>query len=127
MEFIFELIIEVVLGLVTDSGVEIMTGSEETKKWPKPVRIFCVVTTIILSATVIGFLLVYGIILMIKGHVAVGILLFTGKKTRFPNVHLFGAAEVIIVLLDIAYQGANASFVLPALNVAVIGVKMYSI
>ena len=75
MEFIFELIIEVVLGLVTDSGVEVMTGSEETKKWPKPVRIFCVVTTIILSATVIGVLLVYGIILMIKGHVAVGVLL----------------------------------------------------
>ena len=39
MDIIIEILLDCVLSLVVDSGVEVMTGSESCLKWPKGVKI----------------------------------------------------------------------------------------
>ena len=81
MEMIIDIILELVLGLLTDGGVEVMTGSESAKKWPKPLKIICVVSTLLLAIAVIGFLLIYGIVLEVKGNVIGGAYLLVAGAT----------------------------------------------
>ena len=76
MDMILELLLDCVLSLVVDSGVEVMAGSESCRSWPKGVRIALVAVTLIVYIAVLGFLTIVGISEISEGKTAVGILLF---------------------------------------------------
>ncbi len=75
METVVEILLDCVLSLVVDGGVEVMTDSEPCRKWPKGVRIALVAVTLILFIALIGFLAVTGVSLIAEGKIAVGVLL----------------------------------------------------
>ena len=75
MDIIIEILLDCVLSLVVDGGVEVMTDSESCLKWPKGVRIALVAVTMALFVALIGFLVVTGVSLISEGKIAVGVLL----------------------------------------------------
>ena len=76
MDMIIEFLLDCVLSLIVDSGVEVMTNSESCRNWPKGVRIALVVVTLIVFLAVLGFLIIAGISAVSEGNTAVGVLLF---------------------------------------------------
>ena len=75
MEIIFEILFDLVLELVIGFGSDVMENSEYTLNWPKPLRIFLAVVTLLFFLAVIIGLIVLGIIFLLDGNLAVGILL----------------------------------------------------
>ncbi len=75
MEIIVEIILDCVLSLIVDGGVEVMTDPKSCRKWPKGVRISLVAVSLALFAAIIGFLVVTGVSLMSGGTIAAGALL----------------------------------------------------
>ena len=73
MEIIFEILLDLVLELVTGFGSDVMENSEYTRKWPKPLRIFLAVVTLLFFLAVIIGLIVIGIKCIIDGNLAVGV------------------------------------------------------
>ena len=75
MDTIVEILLDCVLSLFVDGGVEVMTDSESCRKWPKGVRIAFVVVTLAIFLALIGFLVFIGISLISEAKIAVGVLL----------------------------------------------------
>ena len=75
MDTIIEILVDCVLSLIVDSGMEIMTDSDSRHKWPKGVRIALVATTLIILLAVLGLLIIAGISLISESKIVVGVLL----------------------------------------------------
>ena len=75
MDILLELIVEFFVELITDNGVDVMTGSDRTSHLSKGVKIVLVIVTILIFVGIIGSLLFFGINSLINGEIALGILL----------------------------------------------------
>ena len=75
METIFEIFFECIISLVTEGGMEVMSDPEHTCSWPRGIKIMMVVTTILFFLTVIGFLIVFGVIFVLEGKMIWGLIL----------------------------------------------------
>ena len=75
MDTIVEILLDCILSLVVDGGVEVITDSESCRRWPKGVRIALVMVTMAFFVALIGFLVVTGVSLISEGKIAVGVLL----------------------------------------------------
>ncbi|MBP5222625.1 MAG: hypothetical protein J6Z35_05645 [Lachnospiraceae bacterium] len=75
MGAIFEIIAELILELITDASIEIVSGSEETRHWPKAVKILLAVVAFLVFAAMFLFLTVIGVALLTEGKIAIGMLL----------------------------------------------------
>jgi threonine/homoserine/homoserine lactone efflux protein len=73
MDLIFELIIECMIGLITDDGVDIVTGSDRTKGWSKGFKIFIVAAALLIILAIVGLLLLLGIYFWSEGDMSAGI------------------------------------------------------
>ena len=73
MDLIFELIIECLIDLITDDGVDIMTRSDRTKGWSKGVKIVLVVVAALIILAIVGVLVLLGIFFLSQGDVSLGI------------------------------------------------------
>ena len=74
MDMIIEFVLDCILSLVVDSGVEVMSDSENSRNWPKGVRIALVAITLLLFTALIGFLIFAGVSFISEGTTAVGVL-----------------------------------------------------
>ena len=61
MDMIFELIIECIIDLITDNGIDVMTGSDKTKNMSKGAKIALVIVSLVIIAAIVGLLLFFGI------------------------------------------------------------------
>ncbi len=95
MDLIFELIIECIIDLITDNGVDVMTGSERTKNLSKGAKIALVTVSLLIFAAIVGLLLFFGITFWADGDITVGI-----------PLTLLGAAFLIFTVFKfiIAYR-----------------------
>ena len=75
MGFIFEILLECALDLITDGGVEVLTNSENSRNWSKGVKIALVSITLLIFLAVIVLLGFFGISFLIEGKVLEGVLL----------------------------------------------------
>ena len=75
MDMIIEILLDCVLSLITDGGVEVMSNSENTRNWPKGVRIALVTATLIIFIAVTGLLFLAGVSMISDGKTAIGTLL----------------------------------------------------
>ncbi len=94
MEVIIEVLIECFVEILTDGGVEVMSGSEYTRRWPKGVKIAMVVFTVLFfGAMIIGFIVmgilflvgdepVPGVIMLLVGIGILLMIIFTIRRER---------------------------------------------
>ncbi len=75
MEFIIEILVDCVLSLIVDSGVDVMTGSEQSKRLPKGARIALVAATLLIFTAIIGAMVIFGILMLIDREWVPGIIL----------------------------------------------------
>ncbi len=75
MEMLIELLLDCILSLVVDGGVDVMSDSPNCRKWPKAVRIALVAITLLVFIAVIGLMIVIGVSLISEGKIAVGLLI----------------------------------------------------
>ncbi|MBO4414626.1 MAG: hypothetical protein J5824_01430 [Lachnospiraceae bacterium] len=94
MEFILEILVDCVLSLIVDSGVEVMTGSEQSNSWPKGAKIALVAVTLLVFIGVTGALMVFGIIFLTEKDwvpgillLAVGIIFAISMITKFVQMY----------------------------------------
>ena len=73
METIAEILIDCVLSLVVDGGVEVMTDSSSCRRWPKGVRIALVAVTMAVFAALTGFVVFAGASFISEGKIAAGV------------------------------------------------------
>ena len=73
MDLIFELIIECFIDIITDNGVDAMTGSDRTKNMSKGAKIALVVVSLLILVAIVGLLLFFGITFWVKGDITAGI------------------------------------------------------
>ena len=82
MELLFEILAECAIDLITDGGIEVMTGSEESRKWSKGVKTALVISTLLIFAAVIAALLYWGVSFLIDEQILLGIV-FAALGTLF--------------------------------------------
>ena len=75
MGAIFEIIAELILELITDAGIEVMSNSEKSRHWPKTVKIFLAVITLLFFMAILLLLMGIGVALLTEGKIAIGMLL----------------------------------------------------
>ena len=75
MEYIFELILDCFLELVTEGGMDVMADSESTRKFPKWLKAVLVAFTLLFFIASIGIILFLGVTFLINGNLLAGILL----------------------------------------------------
>ena len=73
MDMIFDLIIECIIDIITDNGVDVMTGSDRTKNLSKGAKIALVVVSLLIFAAIAGLLLFFGFGLWAGGDITTGI------------------------------------------------------
>ena len=74
MEIIIEILIECFVEILTDGGMEVMSGQAHTQRWPRGLKIALVVFTVLFFGTVIIGLIVMGILFLIKGELLPGVI-----------------------------------------------------
>lgn len=75
MEFLIEILIECFVDIFTEGGMEVMSGAEHTRRWPKGLKIALVVFTVLFFGAVTIGLIVMGILFLIKGELLPGVVL----------------------------------------------------
>ena len=95
MDMIFELIIECIIDLITDNGIDVMTGYDKTKNMSKGAKIALVIVSLVIIAAIVGLLLFFGIRSWSEGDLTTGI-----------PLTLLGAAFLIFTVFKfiIAYR-----------------------
>ena len=73
MDLIFELVIECLIDLITDDGVDVMTDSDRTKNWSKGTKIALVIVSLLIFVIIFGLLMFFGISFWLEGNLTLGI------------------------------------------------------
>ena len=75
MELLLEILIECFTELITDGGMEVLSGEEHTRRWPKGVKIAMVVFTLLFFGSMIIGLIVMGVAFMLEGKVILSVVM----------------------------------------------------
>ena len=73
MDLLFELIVECMIGIITDDAIDIMKDSDRTSHLSKGMRIVIVTAALLIFAAIVVFLLWFGIDSIIEGNLALGV------------------------------------------------------
>ena len=100
MDLIFELVIECFIDLITDNGIDIMTGSGRTDGWSKGLKITFVTVSLLIIAAIVGLLVFFGIKFWTEGDYTFGV-----------PMALLGAAFLIFTVIKfiLAYRRNRSS------------------